>query len=115
MARRARALPVKTFRRVLLGALLVFLVIGGLDIFPWAHADEHPMPPHKAVYLTPGFFFARQFLGLGLMVVLSLLFVRTSLRPDLVYRLRIVVTDPDQHLRQGMPVTVEFGLRTAKS
>ena len=29
-----------------------------------------------------------------------------ALRTDLVYRLRIVVTDADQHLRQGMPVTV---------
>ena len=31
-----------------------------------------------------------------------------SLRTDLVYRLRILVTDADQHLRQGMPVTVQF-------
>lgn len=29
--------------------------------------------------------------------------------PDLVYRLRIVVTDADDALRQGMPVTVQFG------
>jgi len=29
-----------------------------------------------------------------------------ELRTDLVYRLRIVVTDADEHLRQGMPVTV---------
>ena len=29
-----------------------------------------------------------------------------ALRTGLVYRLRIVVTDADQHLRQGMPVTV---------
>ncbi len=28
---------------------------------------------------------------------------------DLVYRLRIVVTDADDALRQGMPVTVQFG------
>jgi HlyD family secretion protein len=31
----------------------------------------------------------------------------TELRTDLVYRLRIVVTDADNQLRQGMPVTVE--------
>ena len=30
-----------------------------------------------------------------------------ELRTDLVYRLRIVVQDPDSSLRQGMPVTVE--------
>lgn len=33
----------------------------------------------------------------------------TSLRTDLVYRLRIVVTDGDEGLRQGMPVTVRVG------
>ncbi|MXF45049.1 secretion protein HlyD [Raoultella sp. Lac2] len=32
-----------------------------------------------------------------------------DLRTDLVYRLRIVVTDADDSLRQGMPVTVTFG------
>ena len=29
-----------------------------------------------------------------------------ELRTDLVYRLRVIVDDPDQGLRQGMPVTV---------
>jgi len=29
-----------------------------------------------------------------------------DLRTDLVYRLRIIVTDPDDGLRQGQPVTV---------
>lgn len=32
----------------------------------------------------------------------------TDLRTDLVYRLRIVVTDADEGLRQGMPVTVHL-------
>lgn len=32
----------------------------------------------------------------------------TDLRTDLVYRLRIVVRDPDAGLRQGMPVTAEL-------
>ena len=32
----------------------------------------------------------------------------TDLRTDLVYRLRIVVRDPDAGLRQGMPVTAEM-------
>lgn len=31
-----------------------------------------------------------------------------DLRSELVYRLRIIVTDPDAQLRQGMPVTVTF-------
>lgn len=35
----------------------------------------------------------------------------TDLRTDLVYRLRVVVTDADQALRQGMPVTVDVDTR----
>jgi HlyD family secretion protein len=31
-----------------------------------------------------------------------------DLRTDLVYRLRIIVDDPNDKLRQGMPVTVQF-------
>ena len=31
-----------------------------------------------------------------------------DLRTDLVYRLRIIVTDADDSLRQGMPVTLRF-------
>ena len=31
-----------------------------------------------------------------------------ELRTDLVYRLRVVVTDADDALRQGMPVTLKF-------
>lgn len=32
-----------------------------------------------------------------------------ALRTDLVYRLRIIVNDADDQLRQGMPVTLQFG------
>jgi membrane fusion protein YbhG len=32
----------------------------------------------------------------------------TDLRTDLVYRLRLIVDDPDEGLRQGMPVTVKL-------
>ncbi len=34
----------------------------------------------------------------------------TQLRTDLVYRLRIIADNPDQGLRQGMPVTVKLSL-----
>lgn len=34
----------------------------------------------------------------------------TQLRTDLVYRLRIIVDNPDRYLRQGMPVTVKLHL-----
>ena len=37
-----------------------------------------------------------------------------QLRTDLVYRLRVIVTDPDDALRQGQPVTVRVpGARAA--
>lgn len=35
----------------------------------------------------------------------------TDLRTDLVYRLRVVIDDPDAALRQGMPVTIEVDTR----
>ncbi len=35
----------------------------------------------------------------------------TELRTDLVYRLRVVVDNPDEGLRQGMPVTVKIRLK----
>ncbi len=38
-----------------------------------------------------------------------------DLRTDLVYRLRIIVNDPDAALRQGMPVTVHFQPDVQKS
>mgnify|MGYP003650479459 FL=1 len=37
-----------------------------------------------------------------------------DLRTDLVYRLRIVVTDADLALRQGMPITVEVDADLAR-
>lgn len=39
----------------------------------------------------------------------------TDLRTDLVYRLRIVVTNADAALRQGMPVTIEADTRHASN
>jgi HlyD family secretion protein len=35
----------------------------------------------------------------------------TQLRTDLVYRLRVIVDNPDRALRQGMPVTVHLSLK----
>lgn len=37
----------------------------------------------------------------------------TQLRTDLVYRMRVIVDNPDNGLRQGMPVTVEIDKRRA--
>lgn len=36
----------------------------------------------------------------------------TKLRTDLVYRLRIIADNPDQGLRQGMPVTVKLHIKS---
>lgn len=38
----------------------------------------------------------------------------TELRTSLVYRLRIVIANPDEGLRQGMPVTAEVDLRETR-
>ena len=64
-----------------LGILLVFLLMGGIEVFPWYH--NHELPPHKAVYFGTGFFYARVIVALGLLAGLSHLFVSRSLRADL--------------------------------
>lgn len=64
---------------VMYALLLVFFLVGGLDIYPWMHEQ---MPAHKDIYLQPGFFVMRQAVGLGLLIVLSMMFIRNSLRAD---------------------------------
>jgi HlyD family secretion protein len=39
----------------------------------------------------------------------------TNLRTDLVYRLRVIVSDRDYGLQQGMPVTVKLKLKSKDS
>jgi HlyD family secretion protein len=39
----------------------------------------------------------------------------TQLRTDLVYRLRIIVENPDRGLRQGMPITVKLPLKRKRN
>jgi len=63
--------------------LIVFLVGGGLDIYPWFHWTAEVAPPHKSIYFQPGFMVAREVVALGLLIVLDLMFVRASLRADL--------------------------------
>jgi hypothetical protein len=60
--------------------LISFLVLGGMDIFPWVTEE---MPAHKAIYLTTSFFMIRQIVGLALVMLLSLAYLRASWRPDL--------------------------------
>lgn len=59
---------------------IVFLLAGGIHIYPWTHEQ---MPAHKAIWLQPGFFIARQVVMLGVLYTMSLMYVRNSMRPDM--------------------------------
>jgi hypothetical protein len=67
--------------------MLLFLALGGIDVFPWHHQGHAGLEAagahHKATYFDTGFFWARQILGLGLMTGLSYYFVQLGLRADL--------------------------------
>lgn len=69
-----------TFLPVMWVLWAVFLLGGGLSIYPWTHEE---MPAHKAVYLQPAFMQARVLVGLGFLSLLALTFIRNSLRPDM--------------------------------
>jgi hypothetical protein len=59
---------------------LVFILAGGLSLYEWSH---EAMPAHKAIWLNPAFFVARQVVMLGILILLSFIFVRNSLRADM--------------------------------
>lgn len=58
--------------------LLVVLYFGKAHLFPWI---DHPIP-EKAHWLNANFLFTRDFIGLLILTLLSLWFVKISLRPD---------------------------------
>lgn len=61
--------------------LLLLIVLGGKgDIFPWTH--EIPPVPEKQAYLNPTFFTIRTILVFGIITVLSLWYIYTSVRLD---------------------------------
>lgn len=62
------------------GIYLLFLIGGGLELYPWMHET---MPAHKAIWLAPGFFVARQVGLLALLMALDFVFIRNSLRADM--------------------------------
>ena len=69
---------------VLYVVLLAFLLLGGIEIYPWVEeAREHTLPAHKAIYLTESFFLARQVVGLGLLIILDWMYIKASWRPDI--------------------------------
>jgi hypothetical protein len=75
--------------------LLIFLV-GGNGIYPWHEGTfvvDQPiaLAPHspgawasKEIWLSLPFFIGRQIVGLGFLMALSALYIRSSLRPDLI-------------------------------
>lgn len=77
-------------------SLALFLFLGGLGIYEWNPATILPegpvaLEPHnsgawraKPLWLTPGFFVARQLLGLAFLIVLDMIYIKSSLRPDLM-------------------------------
>jgi len=71
------------FLPVMYVLMAVFLLFGGLDVYPWMHWTEADAPPHKAIYLTQGFFTLRLLLGLGILMVLSLYMIKVSVRADM--------------------------------
>jgi hypothetical protein len=76
--------------------MLATLLIFGIGVYPWNPAtflSTGPvgLAPHspaaiasKEFWLTPGFFMARHLGGFGFLIVLDLIYVRASLRPDLI-------------------------------
>lgn len=79
-----------------LWVLLAVFLIGGIGIYKWHPAPFAPiehisLAPHspaawasKEMWLTHGFFAARQLLGMALMIVLDFLYLRGSLGPDML-------------------------------
>lgn len=65
---------------VLLG---VFFLLGGLELYEW-HTHPDTMGPHKSIWLQDGSFMARNLGALALVSVLGLVYIRASLKPDLI-------------------------------
>lgn len=67
--------------------LLLFLALGGIEVFPWHNQGTEGLDAagahHKAAYFNVTFFWARQILGLGFMTAMSYYFVQLGLRADL--------------------------------
>ena len=60
--------------------LLVLIFLGRHHIFPWTH--EAPPVPEKALWFDPGFLIGRDLVVFGILVLLSVWYVYTSVRLD---------------------------------
>ena len=69
----------------------------------WVYTDSNPDRPYhgRVGYVSPTAEFTPKSVE------------TQDLRTDLVYRVRVLVDDPDTGLRQGMPVTVRFAAQDA--
>jgi hypothetical protein len=68
------------FMPVALVFLVLILTVGRSHIFPWTHVA--PPVPEKQLYLAPGFLVPRDLILFGVLVVLGLWYVYTSVRLD---------------------------------
>jgi hypothetical protein len=75
------------FLPVSFALLLLFMLTGGVEVYPWHHQGPEGLHAagahHKATYFQTWFFYVRQIIGVGLMTALSYYFVQIGLRPDL--------------------------------
>jgi hypothetical protein len=60
--------------------LLISLFVGKSYIFPWTH--EHPPVPEKVLYFNAAFLSARAIISFGVITLLSLWYIYTSVRLD---------------------------------
>jgi hypothetical protein len=68
------------FLPIAFGFLLLTLFVGRGHVFPWTH-EAYPVP-EKALYFNPTFLVIRDLVIFGLMVVLGIWYIYTSLRLD---------------------------------
>jgi len=73
------------FVPVMFVLFITFLLAGGIEVYPWMHEGviDPNFQPHKTVYLTKTSFIARQFIGQGILCLLTLMMIRASLRGDM--------------------------------
>ncbi|MGK2962749.1 MAG: hypothetical protein ACSLFK_11460 [Gemmatimonadaceae bacterium] len=60
--------------------LLVLIFLGKNSIFPWAHEEIHV--PEKVLYLNPAFLIPRSLIVFGIIMVLSVWYIWTTVRLD---------------------------------
>ena len=71
------------FTPVIWVLFLVFYLTGGFELYEWyTHAGD--FHGHKHIWLQPNFFLGRNLFAMGLLSLLGLMYIRASLKPDLI-------------------------------